>query len=234
MTDLSDFLGHILQEVTRARVFADQEAVRVAKRYAADPDGLLKHFAVPRVRLPNIEITAPLVVSSVPSGFTEKADPELLSQVMSKSIFDLLAGQKISFSITDIVGIIKSDPDLSKGYLLPSSADSLSLAIGNQIKLPIRKQPRSGVTHAQIVALIREKIAQTLQILPRSTVGISVDATTSAVREFSRTAGQGVNVLYVKMSITEEALDIEFEPRDGAQPSDQTAAIPTIKRLSPE
>lgn len=234
MAELSDFLGHILEEITRARVSADAEAVRTAKRYAADPDGLLKYFPVPRVRLPNVEITAPMIVTIVPAGHVEKTDPGLLTQTVAADLLKMLTEQKIMVTTTDIVSVIEADPSLSKGYLSRSSVDTLSAKITDRIQMPTSKEKSSEQIHAEVVALIREQIVKTLQALPRSPVGIGIDATTLAVREFNPAAGQGANVLYVKMSISEEALEIEFEQPSEDVPAGQPTPAPGIKRLSPE
>jgi hypothetical protein len=215
-------------------VSADAEAVRTAKQYAADPDGLLKHFAVPRVRLSNVEITAPMIVTIVPAGYVEKTDPDLLSQTVAADLLKMLTEHKIRVTTADIVKIIEADASLSKGYLSQSSVDSLSVKIGDQIKVPASRTKSSEQAHAEVAALIREQIGKTLQALPRSPVGIGIDATTSAVREFSRPAGQGANVLYVKMSISEEAMEIEFEQPPEPAPDGKPAPAPGIKRLSPE
>jgi hypothetical protein len=234
MAELSDFLGHILEEITRARVSADAEAVRTAKRYAADPDGLLKYFPVPRVRLPNVEITAPMIVTIVPAGHVEKTDPDLLSQTIAADLLKMLTQQRIRVATADIVRIIEADASLSKGYLNQSAIDALSVKIGGQIKTSATKVKSSEEVHTEVVALIREQIVETLQALPRSPVGIGIDATTSAVKEFSPAAGQSANVLYVKMSISEEALEIEFEQPSESVPAGQPIPVPGIKRLTPE
>lgn len=234
MAELSDFLGHILEEVTRARVLADAEAVRIAKRYASDPDGLLRYFPVPRVRLPNVEITAPMIVSIVPEGHVEKTDPDLLSGTIAADLLKILIRRKIKITTTEIANVIKADPSLSKGYLSQSSADTLSVQIGDRIKTPASRAKTSEEIHADVVSLIRQQIVQTLQTLPLSPVGIGIDARTSAVKEFSAPAGQGANVLYVKMSISEDALEIEFEQPSEPVPAGQPTPTPGIKRLSPE
>lgn len=234
MAELSDFLGHILKEITRARVSADAEAVWTAKRYASDPDGLLRYFAVPRVRLPNVEITAPMIVSAVPEGYIEKTDSDLLSKTLAADLLKTLAQHKIKIDTAEIINVIKADPSLSKGYVSQSSADTLSIRISNWIKPSASKEKNSEAIHAKVVSLIREQIVRTLQALPLSPVGIGIDATTSAVREFNRTASQGANVLYVKMSISEEALEIEFKEPSEPVPDGQPTPVPEIKRLSPE
>src|SRR3954447_8283461 len=220
MADLSDFLGHILEEVTRARVSADAEAVRTAKQYAADPDGLLKHFAVPRLRLPNLEITAPMVVTIVPAGHVERTDPALLSQTVAADVLKMLTQQKIRVTTAAIVRIIESDPSLSKGYLSQSSVDILSVKIGDQIRTPPTRTKSAEQVHQEVVGLVREQLVKTLQALPRSPVGIGIDATTAVVKEHSAPAGQGSNVLVVKMSISEEALEIEFEQPPETKPGE--------------
>jgi len=63
MPYLGDYLGHLLSEITNARVQADLESVRIADLYASHP--LLKHMAVPRFRLPNVTIDAPVVVRNM-------------------------------------------------------------------------------------------------------------------------------------------------------------------------
>ena len=233
MADLSDFLGHVLEEITRARVLADLEAVRTAKSYASDPDGLLQYFAVPRLRLPNVEITAPMIVTLVPAGAAARTDPDILSRTVSEEIWKFLTGRKIRITIDTIVSVIKADPSLSKGYLEASSADTLSAGIGNQFKVQATKTQSAEAGHAAVVAVVREQLTRILQSLPHAPVGIGIDATTSTVREFASPAGEGAKVVYVKMSISEEALEIEFEPPPEAVPG-EPAAAPKIRRLSPE
>lgn len=234
MADLSDFLGHILEEITRARVFADAEAVRTAKRYASDPDGLLQYFAVPRLRLPNIEITAPMIVRTVPDGYVEQTNPDVLGPAVAGGVASVLTQQKIRISTAAITDLIKADPLLSKGILSQTAADTLSAQIGSQFKSTATRQKSAAAIHAEVVALIRQQIDETLKKLPRSPVGIGIDASTSAVKEFNVQAGQGANVLYVKMSISEDALEIEFERPAEPAPDGQPAPAPGIKRLTPE
>ena len=173
MTDLSDFLGHILEEITRARVQADFESVRTAKLYASDKEGFLKYFAVPRMRLPNVEITAPAVIIDVPEGFMEKTDPNLLSQSVAADVQKILSQNKIRLGIAEIIKIIKEDKSLSQGYLSETSADFLSFKIGNKIKTRDTKSRTSGETHKQVVALIHAQLIKTFQFLPRKAMGIA-------------------------------------------------------------
>jgi hypothetical protein len=230
MAELSDFLGHILEEITTARVQADFATIRTAKMYADDKDGLLQCFAAPHMRLSNLEITAPVIINNLPEGFVEKTDPTLLSQSVTKDLEQILSQKKIRLDITEIIKIIKEDNLLSQGYLNETSANILSSKIGNQIKSADSKSVNSAEAHKQVVALIHEQLLKTFQLLPRKTLGIEINAKTSAIKEFSQTAGQGANVVYFKMSITEDAMEIEM--KDQSQPV--TIGQSKIKRLLPE
>lgn len=60
MVKLGDYVGLILSEMTRARAQADVETLKLAELYATNKT--LRNFAVPRVRLQNVEITTPVVI----------------------------------------------------------------------------------------------------------------------------------------------------------------------------
>ena len=63
MPALSDYVGALLAEITNARVQADLESARIAQLYASHP--LLQHFAVPRMRLPNVTLELPVAVEKI-------------------------------------------------------------------------------------------------------------------------------------------------------------------------
>lgn len=267
MAELSDFLGHILEEVTRARVQADNHSLQIARAYANDDTGLLKYFPVPRMRLPTLEITAPVIVSNVPAGNMLKADPERLSRAIASDLEVLLANHKITIATDDIVRIIRADPELSMGFLNANAAEALSAKVAVAVMAgasdaapPVRKTPTAPdkrapegderhpaeaddstdnsrevtrFAHESVVNLIREQISKTIGALPTTVRGIAVDATTANVKTYSPASGQAASVMYIKMTITEEALEMELEP---VEPSEATEpAQPTvIRRLSPE
>lgn len=73
MVNLGDYIGHLLSEVTIARVKADLEAVRIAELYSSEP--LLRSFPIPRVRFSNVEMSVPMKVSDV-KGLMEASPPK--------------------------------------------------------------------------------------------------------------------------------------------------------------
>jgi hypothetical protein len=58
---LGDYTGYILLEMIRAREMADHYSRVVAERYAADE--VMRHFAVPRFKVPKMELTIPVLIS---------------------------------------------------------------------------------------------------------------------------------------------------------------------------
>lgn len=80
MVKLGDYVGMILSEMTRARAQADVETLKLAELYASNKT--LRHFAVPRVRLQNVEITTPLMIDKQDeSALEEYSKPVKLSEV---------------------------------------------------------------------------------------------------------------------------------------------------------
>lgn len=61
MITLSEYVGFIFQEITRARVLADGESKRIAEAYAKDE--IMKHFSVPRFKIPEMELTIPVIIA---------------------------------------------------------------------------------------------------------------------------------------------------------------------------
>lgn len=59
---LADYVGFIFSEITRARDHADKVAKDLAIAYSKDD--VLKHFSVPRFKIPEMELTIPVLISS--------------------------------------------------------------------------------------------------------------------------------------------------------------------------
>lgn len=59
---LADYVGFIFSEITRARDHADKVAKDLAIAYSKDE--VLKHFSVPRFKIPEMELTIPVLISS--------------------------------------------------------------------------------------------------------------------------------------------------------------------------
>lgn len=63
MPKLNEYLGSIVSGIVDARVMSDIQAVKVAQEYANHP--WLQHFAVPRMRIEDVELTIPVALESL-------------------------------------------------------------------------------------------------------------------------------------------------------------------------
>jgi len=241
MSELSETLGHLLCEITRARMAADREAVRIAKQYAEDDSGLLRHFPVPRMRLPTLELTLPVVVSHIPEGYVTKVEPDMLISALSLKLKEALAGLAIHVSTAEIRKIVRSDPNLSQGLVDEQLATQLTEQLHDHTRRQLERQAAravaagaatgaAGSTSAerfkQIAAIIRAQVNSTLDALPQRPIGISVDARTQQVRETSQV---GSFCLNLKLNVSEDGLDMLF---DDPQPGQDKP--PALSRLVPE
>jgi hypothetical protein len=236
MADLSEYLGHLLCEVTRARVMADAEAVRTATAYLGDGSNLLRHFPVPRMRLPELEITVPVIINDIPDGYTEttRADPRLLARLLADNLGPVLAREGMKIDTGEITRIILEDPLLSEGRLSAEVPELLARRLQERVRAASRSSARGAAArepaipaerfHA-ISGMLREQIARILAGLPRRPAGIAVDPRTSAVKN----VGDSAMVVNIKLVIREESLEILLDDA-----GEGGAASPRIGRLVPE
>ncbi|HRG33953.1 MAG: hypothetical protein JNK69_01755 [Saprospiraceae bacterium] len=70
MVTLSDYLGYLFIEITRARHMADQYSVSLAEANSKDP--LLKYMSVPRFKIPEMELNVPVLISGAKFNQTLK------------------------------------------------------------------------------------------------------------------------------------------------------------------
>lgn len=110
MVKLGDYVGMILSEMTRARAQADVETLKLAELYASNKT--LRHFAVPRVRLQNVEITTPLMIDKQDESALEEYNrPVKISEVralVDSAIAANLERNNIKLSAADTSAVKKS------------------------------------------------------------------------------------------------------------------------------
>ena len=241
MSELSETLGHLLCEITRARMAADRESVRIARQYAEDDGGLLRHFPVPRMRMPQLELTLPVVVSHIPEGYVAKVAPDMLVSALSANLKEALKAQSIHVSTTEIRKIVRADANLSQGLVSDQLPTLLTEQLHDHTRRLVERQlakaaatgndeavqaSQSAERFKEIAAIIRTQVNRTLDALPQRPVGISVDARTQQVKEVNQ---GGSFCLSLRLNVTEEGLDMLFEDPEPGQDK-----LPALSRLVPE
>ena len=108
---LSDYLGFIFSEITRARDHADRVSKEIALVYAQDE--ILKSFSVPRFKIPEMELTIPVIISGAKfsSALVFNMRQEDFSNFITNKINNVLKTilLKKNNVIKDFTGIIRDD-----------------------------------------------------------------------------------------------------------------------------
>jgi hypothetical protein len=83
---LADYTGYIFNEMIRAREMADAYARQVAEAYARDP--VMKHFSVPRFKVPSMELTIPVLVAGAQfrQVVTFRMSPERFREAVNRLV----------------------------------------------------------------------------------------------------------------------------------------------------
>lgn len=95
---LADYTGYIFLEIIKAREMADRHSRQLAELYAQDP--VLRHFSVPRFKVPKMELTIPVLISGA-----------RFNQIISfKAPADKFAGSVMG-RLKEVVSVVRSRGD---------------------------------------------------------------------------------------------------------------------------
>lgn len=223
MAYLGDYLGHLMAEVTMARVQADLEAVRIAEMYATHP--LLKNMPVPRFRLPVVEIDVPVVINKMEEskpgeiprgtpGITEmrKSFDLLFTKTLREERIRLSADQrkKIKSIIDKEVEKIKQPGELAVS--VNHIADKLAMISANALKETGVSADTSKISHISSKLKLSGRLE--FQTLRKPPSRLDILATTSAIKE----AGPKESITTLRLKIDEEAYEwTSIETEDGTK-----------------
>ena len=136
MPYLGDYIGHLLSEITIARMQADLEAVRVAEMYASHP--LLRYLPVPRVRLPAVTLDMPLIIQQMEEA--PPGDPAASGIVLPalRQSFGLLLSQCLERAQITLAADVRQSVDLALDQVIaafspPAPAPGSVLAVADAL-----------------------------------------------------------------------------------------------------
>lgn len=208
MPKLGDYIGHLLSEITIARMHADLEAVRVAELYAGHP--LLRYMPVPRFRMPNVEMDVPIVVKALepsdddspygnpPVAEMRKVFDGVLTSILTKEKITLSAAvQKKLKTILDERVVALSGPteieiDMNR-VSLDFSVNAMK-ALGEVIKPEKRAEFEKRLKDSLLIESIK---------ICRPPTRLIVLVTTAEIRE----AGPNEVITHLRLKISEEAFE---------------------------
>lgn len=140
---LSDYIGFIFSEITRARDHADRVSKEIALVYAQDE--ILKSFSVPRFKIPEMELTIPVIISGAKfsSALVFNMRQEDFSNFITNKINNVIKTilLKKNNVIKDFTGIIKDDfkkPIFVRDDLIRPRPLPIVRSAANKKKLPLK------------------------------------------------------------------------------------------------
>ncbi|MEM7187113.1 MAG: hypothetical protein AAF466_10680 [Bacteroidota bacterium] len=223
---LNKYIGAIVSQITESRAEADYTAAQIAKVYAKD--SLLKNFAVPRFRAPEIEITIPVALENI----EEKPQPikdvfdnrdfnsktyQTLKNVSKKESFD----RKTSVAIQKLIADKSSqlELELKSGKEKEASMEKYSKAVSNKfMKLMKKDDPKlSKHVRASLQENLSGQIVDTDKRQELDVANVIVEA--SKLKEVDPRT-----MIQIKVKLNEEGL--EWHQEEGEDGNMKSMLLP--------
>lgn len=208
MPYLGDYLGHVLSEITIARMHADIEAVRIAELYAAHP--LLRTMPVPRFRMPEVEFDIPVVINELekPNTGGSGAAPSIteLRKVFDTVFTTRLKEEKIELTAankTKLKQILdRTTLNLTKPSEIEMDMNRVATEFSNvtiKALAEVIEPKKLAVLEETLKETVRVEFLQHRVVLPR----LNALITTAEVRE----AGPSEVITRLHLKVVEEAFE---------------------------
>jgi len=209
MPKLGDYIGHLLSEITIARMQADIESVRVAELYADHP--LLRTMPVPRFRMPDVEIDVPVVVKELeeaPAGESPNGTPPIadIRKVFDKVFAAVIKKEGVTLKATDRKRL-KTVLDRRTAALTRPNGTAIGInrvaddLTANAVKCLgelIKPEQR-----AEFLEILKDTLRIELLRITKPSTRLNVLVTTAEIRE----AGPNEVITHLRLKISEEAFE---------------------------
>lgn len=211
MPKLNEYLGSIVSSITDARMMSDIQSVKVAKEYAKDD--LLKNFAVPRMRIEEVELTIPVALE------TFEAKTEISYEPIDNRKFNSLVYKEVVNSI----GVSKLPEDLSRKLVseiaektrkleqdirILKTLDPLKPYVGSVLKSLMEKSDYVKISESEIdlekvQSGITDVLSNEIKLSEKRVLeNLNVIVESDKLRE-----RKPENLLYIKIKISEEGME---------------------------
>lgn len=231
MADLSEFLGNLVSSISESRVNSDLQSVRIAKQYATD--NLLQHFAVPRMRIENVELTIPIAIDDIQTkqinNTLDPIDNISFSSITYQQILKTISIDSLPSTISRVfkAKINESIKELESQININQIKNSLlnySNKITEMVMInieSIHKTLNIKITNKEQLALIQKGLVKNLQDNLKDEIKITqnnsilsdynVIVESSKLREI-----KPENIIMIKMNISEQGMEwIKMENDNG-------------------
>lgn len=240
MPYLGDYIGHLLSEVTNARVQADLESVRIAEIYASHP--LLRNMPVPHFRLPKVDLDVPVAISDMKSAEDQEATHRVLTNMREsfprvvaiqakKAQIQIANDEKIRIDkeLDKRLSALKKEPVVLKADQLlvqerGEAAKRLSVTtitedfISAAVKIlePRLKKEAGGPERIlKLKADLKKAAFMEFSKYLHENTRLDVAMTSSELKEIGRESDPGSIMVKIRLSISEEAFEWSVVDSDG-------------------
>lgn len=220
MAKLSDFLGGLVSSFSNARVNADIQSLKIAEEYSKND--LLQHFAVPRMRIQNVELIIPVAVDKLNEtrqvtfepidnkSFAAKAYHQVLLS-LSAGKLPLQASRILRSTIAENVQVLESRIKYNEG---DSALEEFSKIIASKVIAEkdsfFLEKNRKPPVEAELVSLhtnIYEALHSNLKSEIKIKSEVNAIESVQVIVEASKLREEKPeNVIMIKMVITEEGM----------------------------
>jgi hypothetical protein len=224
MPYLGDYLGQILSEISIARMQADLETIRLAELYASHP--LLRTMPVPHVRLPELDLEVPVVISRAEEqrqGETTRGGvPRMqMEEVFDKTLAEHLAKAGIEPSPPEWTALRTVLKERMAAHQLTNEAsidvhgvaDDLTAAAVRAVADSVRVSGKDAEAIPKFEAELREAVRRQFLNLRTPPPRLMVLVTTAEVRE----AGPTENVTRLRLKVSEQGVEWTTIESDGVR-----------------
>jgi len=218
MPYLGDYLGHLLSEITNARVQADLESVRIADLYASHP--LLKHMAVPRFRLPNVTVDVPVIVRKMDEAIpgqplrggvsledVQQAIERALNAALDQNAVKIAPKRKLELREAMTRSASRFRPVAGAG-IPAGDIDGIAAAAGEAFLELLSDSPDAA---SRLQKIIFETVAATLRQAGQAVPRLHVAVTASELRD----GGPPELMARLHLAVSEEAMEWSVSESNG-------------------
>lgn len=231
MADLSEFLGNLVSSISESRVNSDLQSLRIAQQYASD--NLLQHFAVPRMRIENVELTIPIAIDNFQTkpniNTLEPIDNTTFSSITYQQILKTISTESLPSTISrefktkisEYIKLLEAQINVNQidNSLLNYSKSITEMVISN-VALIYKSLNKKPLNKEQI-KLIQNNLVQNLLDNLNNEIKItqnnSISSNYNVIVESSKLREiKPENIIMIKMNVSEQGMEwIKMENENG-------------------
>jgi hypothetical protein len=192
VSDLDAVLGTILASVARARYLADLETTALAEQYRAH--ALLQSVAVPRVRIPQMEIALPLLINShIENRTRTQQDPAAVAEAVVDPVREVAASfggeltagaqKRLVELVTTAVIETRASHEKLGGAPKEAIVQAIDKAVSTLFDEEAVLTSIGGDQARAAISNIRDRVNKAVEISSACTPQLDVSVATSEVKE---------------------------------------------------